>query len=280
MHRSPFARVRIADSGARRSSYGWSNSPPGGSNCPLCGQCLDASQLGRAARLRDPMQRRDRELVHALHRTALGIFSACLLPAFRCGAPRMDSPGCRAMRCIPASATRVANAAIAISTAGPVGVDIEPRSRNFPMAELADRICHPDELPSRRVRPAAPLGSQGSALKAIGTGLSMEMSSFAAPDGALVSLRPDPSSPRDDPACRPCRCRRCLRRGRGRLSRCERRVPLAVAGRRVGPRRHRDARDIGTPSKLSKGETAMDGPVAKRAQDWNRYGGEHGRPQR
>ena len=158
-------------------------------------QCLDASQLGRAARLRDPMQRRDRELVHALHRTVLGDFlglPAASVPLRRSANGRPWLQGHEVSTSLSHS---IATAAIAISTAGPVGVDIEPRSRNFPMAELADRICHPDELPCDEAGLLRLWVRKEAALKAIGTGLSMEMSSFCAPDRALVSLRPDPASP-------------------------------------------------------------------------------------
>jgi 4'-phosphopantetheinyl transferase len=157
--------------------------------------CLDPSQRERAARLRDPAQRRDRELVYALHRLALGNFlglpAACVpLQRSEDGQPLL--PGGHVHTSLSHANT---HAAIAVSTAGPVGVDIESRFRNFALAELADRICHPCELPESGEAGLLRLWvRKEAALKAIGKGLSIEMASFAAPEDGLLSLRPDPAS--------------------------------------------------------------------------------------
>jgi 4'-phosphopantetheinyl transferase len=157
--------------------------------------CLDPSQRERAARLRDPALRRDRELAYALHRVALadllGLPASCVpLQRSAEGQPRL--PGGKVHTSLSHAST---HAAIAISTAGPVGVDIEPTRRNFSLAELADRICHPDELEAIGETGLLRLWVRKEAmLKAIGTGLAIEMSSFAAPDEGLVALRSSASA--------------------------------------------------------------------------------------
>lgn len=162
---------------------------------PALRECLDPSQRARSAILRDPAQRRDRELVHALHRMALGEFLG--LPASSVPLERSaDGQPLLAGGEIHTSLSHARmHGAIAISTAGAVGVDIEPRLRNFSLAELAERICHPEERHSIDEAGLLRLWvRKEAALKAIGTGLSVEMATFVAPDGGLVSLRSGPSA--------------------------------------------------------------------------------------
>lgn len=158
--------------------------------------CLDRGQRQRVERLRDPAHRRDRQLAYALHRVALGehlqLPAACV-PLFRSslGQPRLEND------LVHTSLSHGnTHAAIAISAAGPVGVDIESRERTFPLSPLADRICHAEENGLMSDGDLLRLWVRKEALlKAIGIGLGLEMTSFQAPENGVVTLRSDPSAP-------------------------------------------------------------------------------------
>ena len=86
--------------------------------------------------------------------------------------------------------------ALAVSRAGPLGVDIEPLTRMNMLPGLADSICAPSErmeletlAADQRDRALLALWVRKEALlKAAGTGLSVEMSSFSAPEGPVPSM--------------------------------------------------------------------------------------------
>jgi 4'-phosphopantetheinyl transferase len=86
--------------------------------------------------------------------------------------------------------------AIAVSMAGPVGVDIEPVHRAAVMPEVSARVAHPREyaelsmLPPRDRNDAllALWVRKEALLKAAGIGLAQEMNAFEAPTGRAVEL--------------------------------------------------------------------------------------------
>ncbi|KAF1710019.1 hypothetical protein CSC70_10125 [Pseudoxanthomonas kalamensis DSM 18571] len=86
-----------------------------------------------------------------------------------------------------------------VSTMGPVGGDIEPLSRCAAIADIGERVCHPDEWKTMtgldaavRNRALLELWVRKEALlKAAGIGLAREMDSFPAPAGMPLSLMPD-----------------------------------------------------------------------------------------
>ena len=88
-------------------------------------------------------------------------------------------------------------AAFAISAAGPVGVDIEPLTRQASMPEIRAHVCHPTEQAAYPHTPAGALSllalwvRKEALLKAAGVGLGREMASFTAPNLTPVCLEPE-----------------------------------------------------------------------------------------
>lgn len=85
--------------------------------------------------------------------------------------------------------------AIAVTTTGPVGVDLEPASRSAVMPQVADWISHPRDdgldRPGTAAHNAALLElwvRKEAFLKAAGIGLSRDMHTFPAPENALMDL--------------------------------------------------------------------------------------------
>lgn len=165
---------------------------------------LAGDEQARVGRLRQARDRRWRTTSYALHRIALGRVLECdprQVPLRRDarGCPRLD--GVRLATSLSHAGDAVA---IAIAHGGPVGVDIEPRSRAGGMGEIAARIVHAGDLdaqPELRERAVQECGLQERArerallelwvrkeavLKATGRGMEIEMTAFAAPDCALV----------------------------------------------------------------------------------------------
>lgn len=154
---------------------------------------LDAADHERIAR---KLRQRDRDalvLAYALHR----LFLARLLrlepgevPLGRDGEGRPclgTMPGCTSLS---HSGDAVA---FAYSPLGVVGIDIEPRGRSVGMADIAERVCHPDEYAT--LPAAAPLRDEAllvmwvrkeAFLKAAGIGLACEMETFRAPEQVVL----------------------------------------------------------------------------------------------
>lgn len=86
--------------------------------------------------------------------------------------------------------------ALAISRTGSLGVDIEPLTRMDMLQGLADAICAPSERLELEALAADRRGwallalwvRKEALLKAAGTGLSVEMSSFSAPEGLIPPM--------------------------------------------------------------------------------------------
>jgi 4'-phosphopantetheinyl transferase len=166
------------------------------SEWPGLASLVTAEQRRRFAGIRDGAKRRDRLLAAALHRhvlsRALG-WAPDQLPLYRStlGQPRLALPGLH---------TSLAHAdgvvAIALSLAGPVGVDVEMRDA-APLQPIADLVCAPDEFAAlmavadgdRDARLLELWVRKEAVLKAAGIGLACPMASFVAPVGTAVRLR-------------------------------------------------------------------------------------------
>ncbi len=154
---------------------------------------LDTADRQRISR---KLRERDRDalvLAYALHR----LFLARLLrlepgevPLHRdeAGRPCLGAmPGCTSLS---HSGDAVA---FAYSPLGVVGIDIESRGRSAGMADIAERVCHPDEhaaLPTTAaLRNEALLATwvrKEAFLKAAGVGLACEMETFSAPEQIVL----------------------------------------------------------------------------------------------
>jgi 4'-phosphopantetheinyl transferase len=164
---------------------------------------IDTSESRRADSRRDPRERDRLTLTYALHRLLLAHVlgcDACEVPIGRdvLGCPRLSGQ---------ALFTSLSHAgdglALAVSAMGSVGVDIEPATRASAMPEIAERVCHPQDA-AARPDPDGFVWSEAllalwvrkeAFLKAAGVGLQHDMTSFAAPDGAVLAL-PDGGSSR------------------------------------------------------------------------------------
>ncbi|MDN5780842.1 MAG: 4'-phosphopantetheinyl transferase superfamily protein [Luteimonas sp.] len=160
---------------------------------------LDASERGRVQRKRRPGDRALTTLAYACHRLLLSTVLECAPPEVPLG---RDARGCP----VVASGgfhTSLSHAeglvAIAVSSQGPVGIDIEPAARAGEMGEIAGRVCHPDELAAlaglpapERERALLSLWVRKEALlKAAGIGMAVEMDRFEAPLDRVLALPGD-----------------------------------------------------------------------------------------
>lgn len=159
---------------------------------------LDATERERVQRQRRTCGREALALAYALHRLLLGIALGCDAGAVPLG---RDSRGCPRLAdgTLHTSLSHADGvAAIAVTAAGPVGVDIEAVARAVVMPEIAERVCHPVEAlalngmaaPQRSAALLQLWVRKEALLKAAGIGLACEMSSFAAPLG-VQPLPPD-----------------------------------------------------------------------------------------
>lgn len=149
---------------------------------------LDAAERGRVGKRRSPAQRDELALAYALHRLLLG-------SELRCDPARVpigrDAAGCPRVfgSTVATSLSHAGGAvAVAVSTAGPVGVDIEASARAKVMPEIAERILHRAETAGTAGELLALWVRKEALLKAAGTGLMREMRSFAAPEWVSLAL--------------------------------------------------------------------------------------------
>jgi 4'-phosphopantetheinyl transferase len=169
---------------------------PWSSWLPQAEELLSGPEAQRAARQRRPSDRDGLILAYALHR----LFLARLLDLETTQVPlQRDALGCPRLVGLPmeTSLSHTSDAvAFAFSRSGPVGVDIEAGHRAEVMAELAERICHHDEVAQLASLSTADRNTallrlwvrKEAYLKAAGVGLVCEMSEFAAPEGATLEL--------------------------------------------------------------------------------------------
>lgn len=88
--------------------------------------------------------------------------------------------------------------AVALSQSGVIGVDVEPTCRARVMPEIAERICHGDEIARIAACHATDRGvalldlwvRKEAFLKAAGVGLEREMDTFSLPVDGAVALHP------------------------------------------------------------------------------------------
>ena len=158
------------------------------------GKWLDSAETARVARKRFAQDRELLTLAYAAHRLWLAVSLRCdpiQVPLIR------DQRGCPQVPGTPlhTSLSHCDTAvAIALSTAGAIGIDIEPASRAHGLSDLAERIAHPAELVTLDGLPAHAREAmllrlwvrKEAWLKAAGVGLAWEMSAFAAATDAPV----------------------------------------------------------------------------------------------
>lgn len=165
---------------------------------------LSASEAGRVQRRRIAADGEALALAYALHRLLLGKVL---------GRDPADVPVHRDERGCPRLAGDIAYTslshadgliALAVTTAGPIGVDIETRVRAAVMPEIARSVCHRSEEaelssldePTRAAALLALWVRKEALLKAAGIGLAVPMETFAAPEHLPVLMLP---APFDDP---------------------------------------------------------------------------------
>lgn len=157
---------------------------------------LDVHEHARASRQRLSHERAERALAYALHRLLLADALRCepaSVPLYR------DANGCPRLEGDVAW-TSLSHAggllAFAVGDTGPVGVDIEPASRDRAMDEIAGSICHADEWTSVGSMPASLRATallelwvrKEAMLKAVGVGLDVPMTSFVAPHSGAAQV--------------------------------------------------------------------------------------------
>lgn len=157
---------------------------------------LDTAENLRLRRKRNPGDREVLALAYAMHRLLLGHalgMDPTAVPLWRdlAGCPRVGN------NLVHTSLSHAGEwIALAVSRVGPIGVDIEPLSRMAMLPELADTICSPSERRELETLSAEQRGRsllalwvrKEALLKAAGTGLSVEMSSFSAPEGQILPM--------------------------------------------------------------------------------------------
>ncbi|KAF1718198.1 hypothetical protein CSC74_04725 [Pseudoxanthomonas yeongjuensis] len=163
---------------------------------PDASALLDAAESLRMRRKRRQDDREVLTVAYALHRLLLGRIlgmDPMAVPLWR------DAAGCPRVgdNLVHTSLSHAGDwIALAVSRTGPVGVDIEPLVRMDLLPEMADAICTRSEHAAiealaidRRGRALLALWVRKEALlKAAGTGLSVEMSSFSAPEGSVRAM--------------------------------------------------------------------------------------------
>lgn len=155
---------------------------------------IDPAETERVRRRRNPDDRETLALAYALHRLLLARvleMEPQEVPLWR------DALGCPQVGAGPLR-TSLSHAdqwlALAVSRAGPIGVDIEPLTRAGALPEIADSVCHPAEAAALEslatdLRGQALLAlwvRKEAVLKAAGVGLSREMNGFQAPEGRIA----------------------------------------------------------------------------------------------
>ena len=152
---------------------------------------LSPEERARAARLHRASDRDKRHLAYALHRLFLAELSG-IDPA---DVPlERDEHGCpRVQGWVATSLSHGEGAvALAVSRAGPVGVDIEAVARAATAAEVRASILHAGDASSVQNDDLLALLAlwtrKEAVLKAAGVGLALAMTGFAAPAGVAIPL--------------------------------------------------------------------------------------------
>lgn len=159
---------------------------------------LDARERMRVKRQRRDAHRDSLALAYALHRLFLSHALELPLEDVPLARDARGRPVLDGMAADTSLAHADAHVAMAVSLHGAVGVDIEPADRAVVMPEIAERICHGDELArlsglhdAQRAAGLLDLWVRKEAyLKAAGVGLEREMDTFALPEGEAQALHP------------------------------------------------------------------------------------------
>lgn len=168
---------------------------------------LPEQERHRASRQRDARDQQALVLAYAFHRLVVARLlggEPASVPLYR------DAKGCPRLQGLPDIGTSLSHGrellAIAVSSTGPVGVDIEPAARASTMPDIAAAVLHPDDG-------VAPTPSEGglaawssellrlwvrkeAVLKAAGIGLECPMDRFPATDGSSIRAPMNRSSQR------------------------------------------------------------------------------------
>ncbi len=159
---------------------------------------LAPTELARVRRRRFQADRSTLVVAYALHRLLLAAVIGCRardVPLYRDanGCPRVL--GGRVQTSLSHAGGMIA---LAATSAGPVGIDLEQVVRAAAMPEIAARICHPDEVVALAVEHASVRAAsllslwvrKEALLKAAGVGLAIEMDQFALPADGVVRALP------------------------------------------------------------------------------------------
>jgi 4'-phosphopantetheinyl transferase len=169
---------------------------------PAAGALLDRQQAARVQRQRIGWRREELQLCYALQRLALGHVLG-LDPA-ALGLSRSDQG--QPLLAMGNWQTSLSHTdgymALAVTAAGPVGIDIERAARADELPEIAGLVCHPTEFGSIASQPSSGLRllelwvRKEALLKAAGVGLARAMTGFPAPLGQVLplSVRPGDST--------------------------------------------------------------------------------------
>jgi len=160
---------------------------------------IDAHEAARAARQRLQANREVLVLAYALHRLLLSRVLGCASGDVALGRDAKGCPRLHDDRLFTSLSHAGQRVAIAITGAGPVGIDVESADRAPDMPELAGRVAHPDELRALSKLTPGALGEallamwvrKEALLKAAGIGLECEMDEFIAPSGVALPLPGD-----------------------------------------------------------------------------------------
>lgn len=190
--------------------------PPAAEACVLLFDCmawasqvaaantlLDDAEHGRADRFRFEHDRTVYIVAHALWRIVLG---ACAgIPGQR--VPLISAPSGQPLVPGTGLATSISHSGpwvtIAVTSALTVGVDIERSPSRFALDPLLPNFCAPEEI-ALLAEFDAPLRAQHALkiwtrkealLKAVGIGLALDPSSFAAPPSQRILLSMEPARP-------------------------------------------------------------------------------------
>jgi 4'-phosphopantetheinyl transferase len=159
-------------------------------------ELLDAGERDRVQRKRRPEDRALTTLAYVCHRLLLSAVLECAPREVGLGRDGRGCPIVAGDRLMTSLSHAEGLVAIAVSSGGPVGIDIEPAIRAGDMGEIAGRVCHPRELAalsalpdSQRERALLSLWVRKEALlKAAGIGMEVEMDRFEAPANRVLGL--------------------------------------------------------------------------------------------
>lgn len=161
------------------------------------GELLDQRERAKVARHLRPQDVRMLTMTYALHRLLLAHALDVAPGQVPIDRDRRGRPVLHGQHLSTSLSHADGLAAFAITRAGPVGVDIEPVTRQASMAEIRAHVCHATEQGDYPLTPAGTLAMlalwvrKEALLKAAGVGLGREMSSFSAPEGVPVCLEPE-----------------------------------------------------------------------------------------